>query len=507
MFGIDPRSLALFRVAIGALLLADLAVRVTDLGAMYTDGGMFPRSEIGYHFTTIWNWSFHFAGGSWEFQACLFSIAFVLALALAVGLQTRLAAVGSWLFLVSLHHRASPILSGADILLRVLLFWGMFLPLGRVWSVDEWLGRRRGIKAAQGPVLSVASAALLLQMGFMYLFSAISKSNAEWLRGGVIANSLGHAFYAKPLGAWFLRFPHLLTGLTWGAFVLEWVAPVLMFFPKRTPWLRVGAVAALAAMHIGIALSLEVDLFSPVALAGLSLFLPAEFWDCSLFARFLPAITPTQPPSPGLALLGRSWLLRIREGVCLVLLLYVLGVNINGLPGHPLTSQPPAKQGPFWTALGLGQKWNMFDEAPSRNGWYVARATLNDGSEVDLLRHGAKVEWSKPEFPAALYPNFRWRKIFREMSYADELGYQVFRMPVARYLCRDWNARHPGPTQIAKFDLEFCSLQRAGSGEIPNLQFTVRENLAHLALASEDSRPFLSDVSPAAYSALGVGAR
>lgn len=40
LFGIDPRSLALFRMAMGALLLTDLAIRATDLKVMYTDDEM-----------------------------------------------------------------------------------------------------------------------------------------------------------------------------------------------------------------------------------------------------------------------------------------------------------------------------------------------------------------------------------------------------------------------------------------------------------------------------------
>ncbi len=90
LFAIDPRSLALFRIAIGLLLLADLLVRATDLTAMYTDDGMFPRAVIHHHFTSIWIWSFHFGSGTWAFQAVLFGIAAVLALALLVGFKTVL---------------------------------------------------------------------------------------------------------------------------------------------------------------------------------------------------------------------------------------------------------------------------------------------------------------------------------------------------------------------------------------------------------------------------------
>ena len=97
----------------GVLLLADLAVRATDLNAMYTDAGMFSRAEICRLATSIWNWSFHFGGGSAGYQGMLFGIAAVLAIALLIGFETRIATIGSWLMLVSIHHRVPPILSGA----------------------------------------------------------------------------------------------------------------------------------------------------------------------------------------------------------------------------------------------------------------------------------------------------------------------------------------------------------------------------------------------------------
>jgi hypothetical protein len=493
LFGIDPRSLAVFRIAMGALLLADLAIRATDLKAMYTDEGMFPRGEICFHYTTFWNWSFHFGSGSWAYQAMLFGIAAALALALLAGFETRLAAIGSWLMLISLQHRVPPIGSGADALLRMLLFWAMFLPLNRAWSLD----RRRGsaLHGGQAPVLSVASAAILLQMALVYLFTAIFKSNPVWFRGEAVAGVLAHDFYASPLGAYLLQFPRALTGVTWGTFVLEWAAPLLLFFPKGTAWLRLAVIAALAAMHVGIGLCLEVDLFSPVSLAGLSLFLPAEFWNSRLLARFCqPSQSVKQLPGAGKSgAKERPPLFYVAQGACLLLLIYVMAINLNGLPSHPLAQLEPEKKDFLWTGCALGQKWIMFDEIPSKNGWYVAAAKLNDGSEVDLLRRGATVDWSKPHFPAGLYPNHRWRKCFREMSYADELGYQVFRLPVAKFLCRDWNARNTAEKQIAEFDLIYCNERDAGAMNLSTVQSSLREQLVHLDFnGSEGGRAAVS---------------
>ena len=42
VFGLDVRSLAALRIALGALLLIDLSVRASDFTAMYADEGIAP---------------------------------------------------------------------------------------------------------------------------------------------------------------------------------------------------------------------------------------------------------------------------------------------------------------------------------------------------------------------------------------------------------------------------------------------------------------------------------
>lgn len=492
VFSIDPRSLALFRVLMGTLLLADLFIRSGDLTAMYTDGGMFSRAEICYRVTSPWNWSFHFGSGAFGYQSMLFALAALFAFALLIGFETRLATIASWLMLVSLHHRVPPILSGADILFRMLLFWAMFLPLERIWSIDAWRKQRRGQAAPETstwPILSVASAAILLQMAQMYFFSAIFKSNSGWIRGEIIAGGLAHNFFAKPLGAHLLQFPQLLTASTWAVFILEWVGPLMLFSPKRTLWLRSGTIAALAAMHLGIALLLEVDLFSWVSIMGLSLFLPAEFWN-SPWMRWTHSLATKAPGTETVrwdVLKPGRWSY-LKDGVCLFLLLYVIVTNIKTLPGQTEW----VKASFLRTSCGLAQKWNMFDEVPSKNGWYVAWAKLTDGSEVNLLQRDGTLSWTKPNYPAALYPSHRWRKVFREMAYEDILGYHVFRLPIAQYLCRNWNAHHGLSQQVAEFDLVFCTEQKVDAPGKSNVEITQRERLVHLRTRSLDGA--LTDV-------------
>jgi hypothetical protein len=46
LFGVDLRSLALFRIALAALLLADLARRAGDFTAFYTEAGVLPVEAV-----------------------------------------------------------------------------------------------------------------------------------------------------------------------------------------------------------------------------------------------------------------------------------------------------------------------------------------------------------------------------------------------------------------------------------------------------------------------------
>ncbi|MFT5471570.1 MAG: hypothetical protein ACI8UO_006705, partial [Verrucomicrobiales bacterium] len=72
VFGIDLRSLALFRISLGAILIADLIVRATDLTMFYTDAGVMPIEQLRH---PAWRICLHALSGDSGFQAALFVIA------------------------------------------------------------------------------------------------------------------------------------------------------------------------------------------------------------------------------------------------------------------------------------------------------------------------------------------------------------------------------------------------------------------------------------------------
>ncbi len=85
LLGIDLRSLGLFRILIGLLIMLDLCVRATSIGAHYTDAGVVPRQLVFDYGEQPWFFSFHMLSGDIILQIVLFLLAGLSALLLAVG--------------------------------------------------------------------------------------------------------------------------------------------------------------------------------------------------------------------------------------------------------------------------------------------------------------------------------------------------------------------------------------------------------------------------------------
>ena len=170
LFGVDLRALAIFRMAIASLLLIDLWYRGQDLQAFFTDAGILPRQarigliELGDRFGREHTWSLHMLSGEAWMQGLLMALATWVAISFLLGYRTRITAVISWILLLSLDGRNPAILDSGDVLLRCMLFWSLFLPLGARYSLDRWLrqaafgDRLEPLEANRGELSGLADA-------------------------------------------------------------------------------------------------------------------------------------------------------------------------------------------------------------------------------------------------------------------------------------------------------------------------------------------------------------
>ncbi|MBD2102747.1 DUF393 domain-containing protein [Leptolyngbya sp. FACHB-261] len=278
IFSLDLRSLALFRMGLALVILADLGFRARSLTAHYSDVGVLPRTALIGEVLKPWYWSIHLISGQPLVQALLFGVAGLIALALLVGYQTRLATIASWALVVSLHNRNPALIFAADDVLRALLFWAMFLPLGARYSIDSALNTANQRQLNRW--LSGATVALIFQQCFIYWFSAAFKSESPvWLDGSAVYYALSYDQYVTGLGQILLGFPLLLSFSTLTTFALEWVGPFLLFMPVRTDFFRSCAVVTFILLHIGFGLTLNLGIFPMLSVFSWLAFIPSSVWD------------------------------------------------------------------------------------------------------------------------------------------------------------------------------------------------------------------------------------
>jgi predicted DCC family thiol-disulfide oxidoreductase YuxK len=289
LFSIDTRSLAAFRIGLGVLLLVDLVLRSQNLVAHYTDDGVMPRLALLGGFVHEAALSLHLVSGSAWWQALLMLLAGVFAIGLTIGWRTRLCTVVSWLLLLSLHSRNPAILNGGDGLLRLLVFWGMFLPLGAAYSVDAALNTSDDPPPRR--ILSMGGAALLLQIAFMYIFTAILKTGYPWKDGTAIYYAMQLDAFRTVAGDLLVPQHGLMEWMTHATIWFERVAPLLIFFPFFVRQIRTALVFAFVFFHVGLAITMHIGLFPYICIAAWLAFLPSAFWD-GLDRRLRPQGAP-----------------------------------------------------------------------------------------------------------------------------------------------------------------------------------------------------------------------
>jgi hypothetical protein len=434
LFGIDIRSLALFRIGLAVVILGDLLIRIQDLKAHYSDEGVLPRSFL---IQTLYPWSLsiHLISGNWQIQLILFILTAIFATALLVGYKTRLATILTWFLVMSLQLRNPMVDQGGDILLKVLLFWSMFLPLGAYWSIDQQLSDQ---EPPANQIVSAGTVALLLQVCFVYWFSALLKIDDTWIKeGSAIWYALSIEQYATPLGLYLLNYPGLLKVLTFSTFYLEAFGPFFAFSPVWTGPLRFATVVVFSLFHLlGLNLTMELAHFPYLCAVAWLVFIPSWFWD-----RLLKK--GEYSPAPWKA----SWISNLLASF---FLLYVFVWNISTLEFSWLRLSPPLE--PIGTLLALDQTWNMFAPSPiTLDGWYVIPGHLRNGKEVNLFTDGGPISWEKPASVAATYKNDRWRSYLMNIVLEEE---GQFYLPFyAEYLCRNWNENHPSDQQLLSLDI------------------------------------------------------
>ena len=448
LFYVDLRTLAVFRMAIAAVICGDMIERLINVRFYYTEQGLLPRAAIDELFGNSIRWtSLHYhTGGSVALQSTMLLISLALAVALFVGYRTRIVTLLSWILFISLNRRVSSMCTGGDDLLRLMLLWSVFLPLGARWSLDA--SRNPGSSGESNRFFSMGSVAILLQLTYVYFFTAIIKlAGPAWIDGSAVQQALQYEVHVRATGLKLSQASSFLVLVTYATLIAELIVPFLVFSPIRNGWARGIGLMTMIAFHLGIVICLRIGTFPFVCMACWLIFIPTEFWDW-----WQPRTQ--QRTTSGVATSGFACEhSKLVAGIVTIMLLFVTVYNVLGLVqlnrlgiGVPNIMRKVAK------LSRLDQNWKMYAPHPaSTDGWFLMPCELSNGQTFDIYR-GTPVDYAKPQVISADFPSVRVKKLF--LDHRDQKESPLWASTL-RYYTREWNRKHPD-RQVVRAQFTFA---------------------------------------------------
>ena len=441
-YRLDVRAIALMRIAVALVVIFDLCFRMCSLEAHYTETGVWPAKYVFTFLGKPWAWSFHCLFDTYAWELSLFILHLAVAGLVLIGYKTRFSTFILYLFTLSLHNRNVYVLQAGDDLLRLCLFWGLFLNWGNAYSIDA------GKKGTIREVSFIGQLGYLGLIASVYLFTVLLKSGNEWrIEGSAIYYALSLEQLRLPfVGDWLYSQPSLMVVLTRLVYGAECLIPVLILWPTHKKTTYTLAFLLILLLHLGIALTLYVGLFFIISIVTAIGFLPPRVFD--RLEHSIPWLRP------------RLLLESSDHGIIRILSLlagslaffFSLMNNLKGLPYFPYELNPVFAR--MANASGLEQYWGMFSpDILKKDAWPVLYGIDNQHRQWDLRTNRDYVDFKKPKRILDLYSSDRWRK-FSENLQSEY--YTFLRAPYCKFMLHRWNTLHP-EKQIVNLNLYFVS--------------------------------------------------
>ncbi len=309
---IDARSLGLFRIAMGLVLLGDLFRRWPWVRAFYSNEGVLPNHNHIFNLRDKGQvWSLLHAFSSVGENHFAFVLILLVYLGFLVGWKTRVFHAFALVSFVSLGSRNILLENQGNYAAVALLFFTWLLPLGSRFSVDALVRSlsdrdettdaelndpprptEAELEATRGPGFSprsFAALAVLLQIVIILIGSALWHRGGAWKDGSALHYALHVERWVSDLGTAVRSAPAgVLRAVSWLLLAVEWAVPVLVLVPVARRLTRGLAVALLVVYGATLGFFFSLGLYAWTLLAAALLLIPEETWD-GFERRFSPA--------------------------------------------------------------------------------------------------------------------------------------------------------------------------------------------------------------------------
>ena len=271
----DPLPAGVLRIGLGVLSVVMYLLLTPNFARYFGADGVLSMTDPALPPLVEDTWS-AFAWFPGAPVMLFWAVGLLSAVTFTIGWKTRLSTVVLFVMQMSMVHRNRYAINGEDLVLRMMLLYACFAPMGQTLSLDRWLrDRTLGTAEAAERWPSIWPLRLMqINVALVYAISLPNKlvDDVAWSNGQAIYYSIVSNMWGR------FPWPSLFYGatsdvMTTFTVIVEGLFPILVWF-RRT---RLIAIAALSSLHIGIAFMLKnVTLFSLGMVLCFSAFIPAD---------------------------------------------------------------------------------------------------------------------------------------------------------------------------------------------------------------------------------------
>jgi predicted DCC family thiol-disulfide oxidoreductase YuxK len=268
----DLTALGAFRIAIGLTALSKLLMLLPVLGDYFSEKGTLTLAQSQAIHAPPRICLFDFL--PLEAAPAFFAVLIVVALLFTAGAYTRMTTVLLYVGMVSIDVRDPWIVNSGDRLLSILLFFGIFAPMGAALSADRLWSIYKG-DVDRSPARGAYWAVRLMQFQVcsMYFWSTYIKCQGNsWPGGEAIywtSRNIERSRFSLPFVTDTLVGINLLVYFT---LLVEGLFPFLVWNKRTRPY----AVAGGVLLHLGIEHMMTIQVFGFVVLSSYLLFFEGE---------------------------------------------------------------------------------------------------------------------------------------------------------------------------------------------------------------------------------------
>lgn len=270
IYGLDIRSLLLFRFSLGMLLFYNLIIyKFLSFKSVYSPITGIMGNDFLIHLSNkdplSWIKYIHT-----DFMLCIiFLLAAVCYLLFAFSIKPFFSALFSYILFSAINLRFYPVRAGWDFYIDVLLFLSIFLSLFKKKHIIKFELRTK------------FSFLIIFQIGIIYLLAAISKDGITWKNGTAISYILADRQINTHFANGVLKvFPSIVVKLfTYLTLIWEFLIIFCLFIPYKNKSFRLAVSISILIFHWTINLFADVGHFKYVTTCTAILLLPDIFWN------------------------------------------------------------------------------------------------------------------------------------------------------------------------------------------------------------------------------------